>query len=110
MEKYELLEKKKEELRILQEKINEGPQNSFLKTFLGPLGLAFLGLSLAIFLKMTDVQKIGIFIIIFIISLSIYTLRTQKKNEREKKRQIAERLALQKEIVSLSREIKNENN
>ena len=110
MEKNELLEKKKEELKILQEKINEGPQNSFLKTFLGPLGIAFLGLGLGIFLKMSDVQKIAIFVIIFIASLSVYTLRTRKKNEREKQRQIAKRLALQKEIVSLSREMKNENN
>lgn len=110
MEKYELLEKKKEELRILQEKINEGPQNSFLKTFLGPLGLAFIGLSLGVFLKMTDVQKIAIFVIIFTASLIIYTLKTRKRNEIEKQRQIAKRLALQKEIVSLSREIKNENN
>lgn len=110
MKKSELLAKKQKELQTLNERINEGLQPSFLQTFIRPLGMGILGFILAHILSFSDSQKIGMVFGFYFLSLFFFTIRDKKKIEKEKERLIAKRLEMQKELVKLMREVKNESN
>ena len=110
MEKKKLIAKKQKELLNLNEKINEGHQPSFLISFLRPLGFGIFGLILGHFLGFSDSQKIGALFGFYFLSLFIFTIRDKKKIEKEKEKLIEKRLEMQREIVNLMREIKNESN
>ena len=108
MENSELLAKKQEELQVINKKINEGLKPSFLQTFIKPFGMGILGFILALILNFSDSQKIGAVFVFYFLSLFFFTIRDKKKIGKEKERLIAKRLEIQKEIVKLMREVKNE--
>ena len=110
MEKRKLLAKKQKELLEINKKINDGLNPSFIKTFLRPLIIGILGLILGQILSFSDTQKIGMVLIFYFLSLFFFTIRDKKKLEKEKAGLIEKRLEMQKEIVGLMREIKNEGN
>lgn len=106
MENSELLAKKQEELQVINKKINEGLKPSFLQIFIKPFGMGIFGFILALILNFSDSQKIGVVFVFYFLSLFFFTIRDKKKIEKE--RLIAKRLEIQKEIVKLMREVKNE--
>lgn len=108
MEKSELLAKKQEELQVINKKINEGLKPSFLQIFIKPFGMGIFGFILALILNFSDSQKIGVVFVFYFLSLFFFTIRDKKKIEKEKERLVAKRLEIQKEIVKLMREVKNE--
>lgn len=108
MENSELLAKKQEELQVINKKINEGLKPSFLQIFIKPFGMGILGFILALILNFSDSQKIGAVFVFYFLSLFFFTIRDKKKIGKEKERLIAKRLEMQKEIVKLMREVKNE--
>lgn len=110
MEKRKLLAKKQKELLEINKKINDGLNPSFIKTFLRPLIIGILGLILGQILSFSDTQKIGMVLIFYFLSLFFFTIRDKKIIEKEKEKLIEKRLEMQKEIVKLMREIKNESN
>lgn len=110
MEKRKLIAIKQKELQSLNEKINEGNQPSFIKSFLRPLGFGIFGLILGHLLGFSDSQKIGTLFVFYFLSLFIFTMMDKKKFEKEKERLIEKRLEMQKELVKLMREVKNESN
>lgn len=110
MEKKKLLAKKQKELLEINKILNEGLEPNFLRTFLRPFGVGIVGLIIAYMLNLTDTQKIGMVFAFYFLSLFIFTIRDKKKIEKEKERLIEKRLEMQKEIVKLMREVKNESN
>lgn len=110
MEKKKLLAKKQKELLEINKILNEGLEPKFLRTFLRPFGVGIVGLIIAYMLNLTDTQKIGMVFAFYFLSLFIFTIRDKKKIEKEKERLIEKRLEMQKEIVKLMREVKNESN
>lgn len=110
MEKRKLLDKKQKDLLEINKKINGDLNPSFIKTFLRPLGFGIIGLIFAYFLNFSDTQKIGMVLAFYFLSLFFFTIRDKKKIEKEKEKLIEKRLEMQKEIVKLMREIKNESN
>ena len=110
MEKKKLLEKKQKELLDLNKKINGEMHPSFISTFVRPLGIGLVGLIIAYLFNFSDTQKIGMVLVFYFVSLFFFTIRDKKKIEKEKARLIEKRLEMQKDIVNLMREIKNESN
>lgn len=110
MEKKKLLEEKKNELKILEEKILAGHKVSFLKLFAVPLILAILGMLIGSFCGFDDTQKVGSLVIIFILALFICGSITKNRLKKQEESDIENRLRLQREIVKLIKELRNENN
>ncbi|WP_296114644.1 hypothetical protein [uncultured Anaerococcus sp.] len=110
MSKREILVEKQEELRKLNEKINKNKKPAFIKSLLKPLGLALVSLALAKVLKFSDSQSLGLVILVFFISIFIFTAMDKKKIQARDKDLKNKRISLQKEIVGLMREVKNEGN
>ena len=109
MDKKIELEYKRKELKNLQEKINKGYKPGFIKFFIRPLMAAVLGGLLISRFIADDIKKVGTFVFLYFLFLIIFALYDKKKIENEKSRDIEKRLRLQKEIVSLGKEIRNEN-
>lgn len=110
MEKEKLLEEKKNELKILEEKILAGYKVSFLKLFAAPLVLAILGMVVGSFCGFDDTQKVGSLVILFLLALFIFGTITKYRLKKQEEIDIENRLRLQKEIVKLIKELRNENN
>lgn len=110
MEKRKLIAIKQKELQSLNQKINEGHQPSFIKSFLRPLGFGLFGLILGHFLGFSDSQKIGALFGFYFLSLFIFTMMDKKKVEKEREGLVEKRLEMQKELVKLMRDLKNESN
>lgn len=110
MDKNKLIIEKQKELLNINNKINEGLKPSFPKLFIGPFTLGVLGFLLARLLKLSDTKSIAFIIVGYLIGLVTLTIRENKRIEKEKTELINQRLNLQKEIVELIREMKNEGN
>ena len=110
MEKEKLLEEKKNELKILEEKILAGYKVSFLKLFAAPLVLAILGMVVGSFCGFDDTQKVGSLVILFLLALFIFGTITKYRLKKQEEIDIENRLRLQREIVKLIKELRNENN
>ena len=109
MDKKTQLENKKQDLKNLQEKINKGYKPGFIKFFIRPLLTGGLGALLLSRFIADDIRKVGVFVFLYFLFLIIFTFYDKKKIENEKARDIEKRIKLQKEIVSLGKEIRNEN-
>lgn len=109
MDKKIQLENKKKDLKNLQEKINKGYKPGFIKFFIRPLLVGGLGGLLISRFIVDDIKKVGVFVFLYFLFLIIFTFYDKKKIENEKARDIEKRIKLQKEIVSLGKEIRNEN-
>ncbi|WP_311482009.1 hypothetical protein [uncultured Anaerococcus sp.] len=110
MEKEKLLEEKKNELKILEEKILAGYKVSFLKLFAAPLVLAIVGMVVGSFCGFDDTQKVGSLVILFLLALFIFGTITKYRLKKQEEIDIENRLRLQREIVKLIKELRNENN
>lgn len=109
MDKKIELENKKQDLKNLQEKINKGYKPGFIKFFIRPLMAGGLGVLLLSRFIADDIKKVATFVFLYFLFLIIFAFYDKKKIENEKSRDIEKRLRLQKEIVSLGKEIRNEN-
>lgn len=110
MDKKILIDEKQKELLNINNRLNSGLKPSFSKIFVGPFLLGLLGFAIAKMIRLNDSQSIGLIIMGFLLGLFTFTFRENKRIEKEKASLIDKRLSLQKEIVELLRDIKNENN
>ena len=108
MDKKTLIDKKQKELLNINNRLNSGLKPSFGKIFVGPFVLALLAFLIGKLLKLTDIQSLGLIIVGFLLGLFTFTLRENKRIEKEKAELINKRLVIQQEIVALIREVKNE--
>ena len=108
MDKKKLIIEKQKELVKINDSLNEGLKPSFGKIFMGPFIFAVAFFILASLLKLSMTQVLGLVIGAYFLSLFVLSLRENKRIEKEKRDLIEKRLALQKEIVELLREAKNE--
>lgn len=109
MEKKELIKEKQRELLSINDALNTGLKPSFVRIFIGPFVLALITFLIGKLIKLSDIQSLGLIIVGFLLGLFTLTLRENKRIEKEKAELINKRLAIQKEIVALIREIKSEN-
>ena len=110
MDKKELIKEKQKELLAINNKLNEGARPSFGKLFVGPFALGLLGFLISRLVKLRDTQSLGLMIVGYLAGLVILTIKENKRIEKEKADLIDKRLRLQKEVVDLIREVKNEDN
>lgn len=110
MDKKILIDEKQKELLNINNRLNSGLKPSFGKIFVGPFLLGLLGFAIAKMIRLNDSQSIGLIIMGFLLGLFTFTFRENKRIEKEKASLIEKRLSLQREIVELLRDIKNENN
>lgn len=118
MEKEELLKEKEEilsEITALREKLKEendeinnlGGNLSFAKFFLTPLIIAGIITGIYKIGKFVDDSKImGIFLIAFVVSFLVTSLKSKKALANKKEELVANRLETQKEIVKKSKKLK----
>lgn len=83
-----------------------GSSVSFLQVFLIPLIVASITTFFASRFPLTDNQNIGFFIVVFIISMTLATIKNKKIIAKRKEELIDERLALQKKLVKKSKELR----
>lgn len=110
MDKKELIKEKQKELLAINNKLNEGARPSFGKLFVGPFVLGLVVFLVSRLVKLTNVQSLAIMIVGYLVGLVILTIKENKRIENEKATLIDRRLRLQKEVVDLIREVKNESN
>lgn len=110
MDKKELIKEKQKELLAINNKLNEGARPSFGKLFVGPFALGVGCFFLSRLVKLSDVKSLALMIVGYLAGLVILTIKENKRIEKEKEDLINQRLKLQKEIVDLIGEVKNESN
>lgn len=110
MDKKELIKEKQKELLVINNKLNEGARPSFGKLFVGPFAIGLGGFFIASLIKLTTTQSLALIFVGYLAGLVILTIKENKRIEKEKADLINKRLELQKEVVGLIREVKNENN
>lgn len=110
MDKKELINEKQKELLAINNKINEGAKPSFARLFVGPFAIGLGGFLIASLIKLSTTQSLAFIFVGYLAGLVILTIKENKRIEKEKKDLINQRLKLQKEVVDLIREVRNEDN
>lgn len=105
-----LLEEKTKELNKLEKEIVYYKPQSFFRTILKPSLLAFVGLIIGYLAGLSNFKLLAVFMGVFFLGLLIFVMVDKKNIENQKKDMVARRLKLQKEIVRLRKEVRNENN
>ena len=96
----------REELKEKNDMINSlGSNVSFVQLFVIPLLIAALTTFIVSRFSFTNNQSVGFFIVAFIISISVATIKNKKEIEKRKEELIKERLALQKALVQKGKEL-----
>ena len=96
----------REELKEKNEMINNlGTNVSFVQIFLIPLIVAAITTFIVSKLSLSTNQSVGFFIVVFIISISVATIKNKKEIAKRKEELINERLALQKALVQKGKEL-----
>ena len=110
MDKKELINEKQKELLAINNKINEGAKPSFARLFVGPFAIGLGGFLIASLIKLSTTQSLAFIFVGYLAGLVILTVKENRRIEKEKKDLINQRLRLQREIVKLIKELRNENN
>ena len=96
----------RQELKEKNEMINSlGTNISFLHLFIIPLIVAGLTTFIVSKFSITSNQSVGFFIIVFIFSMSISTIKNKKEITRRKEELIEQRISLQKTLVQKGKEL-----
>lgn len=96
----------RKELKDKNEMINSlGTNISFLHLFIIPLIVAGFTTFIVSKFSITNNQSVGSFIIVFIFSMSISTIKNKKEITRRKEELIEQRLSIQKTLVQKGKEL-----
>lgn len=96
----------REELKEKNEMINNlGTSVSFVQIFLIPLIVAAITTFIVSKLSLSSNQSVGFFIVVFIISISVATIKNKKEIAKRKEELINERLVIQKALVQKGKEL-----
>lgn len=96
----------RKELKEKNEMINNlGSSVSFVHVFVIPLIVAAITTFIVSKLSLSSNQSVGFFIVVFIISISLATIKNKKELAKRKEELIEERLTIQKALVEKGKEL-----